>query len=63
VNSLTSKTTSSKAFAAELCEQESKHTTRAATIRSVAAAVGCHAETLRSWLRDAEREDGPTCDE
>ncbi len=40
-------------------EQGAEHATRAAAIRSVAAKVGCHAETPRLWLRDAERDDGP----
>jgi hypothetical protein len=40
-------------------EQEGEYATRAAAIRSVAAKVGCHAETLRLWLRAAERDDGP----
>jgi transposase-like protein len=68
---MTSKTTRSKAFPAELREravrlvreQEGEHATRAAAIRSVAAKVGCHAETLRLWLRDAERDDGPAREE
>jgi len=29
----------------------------------VAAKVGCHAETLRLWLRDAECDDGPAHEE
>ena len=40
-----------------------EHATRAAAIRSVAAKVGCHALTLRLWLRDAERDDGPAREE
>ena len=64
---MTSKTTRSKAFPTELREralrlvreQEAEHATRAAAIRSVAAKVGCHADTLRLWLRDAKRDDGP----
>ena len=59
---MTSKTTRSKAFPAELREravrlvrgQEAEHATRAAAIRSVAAKVGCHAETLRLWLREEQ---------
>jgi transposase-like protein len=66
-----SKTTRSKAFPAELREravrlvreQEGEHATRSAAIRSVAAKVGCHAETLRLWLRDAGRDDGPAREE
>jgi transposase-like protein len=44
-------------------EQEAVHASRAAAIRSVAATVGCHAETLRLWRRDAERDDGPAREE
>jgi len=58
---MTTKTTRSKALPVELREravrlvreQEGDDATRAA-IRSVAAKVGCHAETLRLWLRDAD---------
>jgi transposase-like protein len=36
-------------------------------VRSVAEKVGCHRETLRLWLRQAERDDGvrpgPTSEE
>ena len=68
---MTSKTKRSKAFPAELREravrlvreQEAEHATRAAAIRSVAAKVGCHAETLRLWRREAERDDGPAREE
>jgi transposase-like protein len=34
--------------------QEAEPATRAAAIRSVAAKVGCHAETLRLWLREEQ---------
>jgi transposase-like protein len=68
---MTSKTTRSKALPAELREravrlvreQEAEYATRAAAIRSVAAKVGCHAETLRLWRRDAERDDGAAREE
>ena len=71
MGSMTSKTKRSKAFPAELREragrlvreQEGEHATQAAAIRSVAGKVGCHAETLRLWLRDAERDDGPVPEE
>ena len=39
-------------------EHEGEHASRSAAVRSVAAKVGCHGETLRLWLRQAERDDG-----
>ena len=39
-------------------EHEGEHATRSAAVRSVAQKVGCHRETLRLWLRRAERDDG-----
>ena len=39
-------------------EHEGDHTSRASAVRSVAEKVGCHRETLRLWLRQAERNDG-----
>jgi transposase len=48
-------------------EHEAEHASLAAAIRSVAAKVGCNAETLRLWVRRAERDagrrDGPNVDE
>ena len=48
-------------------EHESEHASRAAAVRSVAGKVGCHAETLRLWLRQVERDDSarpsPTSEE
>ena len=48
-------------------EHEGEHASRSAAVRSVAAKVGCHRETLRLWLRQAERDDGvrpgPTSEE
>jgi transposase-like protein len=48
-------------------EHEGDHASRAAAVRSVAEKVGCHRETLRLWLRQAERDDGvrpgPTSEE
>jgi transposase-like protein len=48
-------------------EHEGDHASRAAAVRSVAKKVGCHRETLRLWLRQAERDDGvrpgPTSEE
>jgi transposase-like protein len=29
-----------------------------AAIRSIAGSVGCHAETLRAWVRQSEIDDG-----
>jgi transposase len=39
-------------------EHEADHPSRAAAVRSVAAKIGCSAETLRLWLRRAERDAG-----
>jgi transposase-like protein len=39
-------------------EHEGDHASRAAAVRSVAEKVGCHRETLRLWLRQAERDGG-----
>jgi transposase-like protein len=39
-------------------EHEGEHASRCAAVRSVAGKVGCHRETLRLWLRQAERDDG-----
>ena len=39
-------------------EQEAEHLSLAAAIRSVAAKIGCSAETLRLWVRRAERDGG-----
>ena len=48
-------------------EHEGEHASRSAAVRSVAQKVGCHRETLRLWLRQAERDDGvrpgPTSEE
>ena len=48
-------------------EHEGEHASRSAAVRSVAAKVGCHRETLRLWLRQAERDEGarpgPTTEE
>jgi hypothetical protein len=35
-----------------------KHESQSATIRSIAEKIGCTAETLRSWVRQAERDTG-----
>ena len=34
------------------------HPTQWAAINSVAAKIGCTAETLRKWVRQAERDEG-----
>ena len=39
-------------------ENEGKHASQWAAIQSVAAKIGCTAETLRGWVRQAERDDG-----
>ena len=39
-------------------EQEAEHVSQPAAIRSIAAKVGCNAETLRLWVRQAERDGG-----
>jgi transposase len=39
-------------------ETESAHSSRWAAIASVASKIGCSPETLRSWLLQAERDQG-----
>jgi len=39
-------------------ETESEHGSQWAAIVSIAAKVGCTAETLRKWVRQAERDSG-----
>jgi transposase-like protein len=39
-------------------EQADETESQWATIRSVAAKIGCSAETLRSWIRQTERDRG-----
>ena len=39
-------------------EHAEKHASQWATIRSIAEKIGCTAETLRSWVRQAERDAG-----
>ena len=39
-------------------EHEAEHVSPAAAIRSVSAKIGCSAESLRLWLRRAERDAG-----
>jgi transposase-like protein len=48
-------------------EHASEHGSQWAAIGSIAAKIGCTAETLRSWVRQAERDQGgrpgPTTEE
>ena len=48
-------------------EHEGEHASQWAAIASIAAKIGCTAETLRGWVRQAERDQGkrpgPTTDE
>src|SRR5918993_5151716 len=39
-------------------EHAEKHESQWAAIRSIAEKLGCAAETLRSWVRQAERDAG-----
>ena len=39
-------------------ENESEHGSQWAAIQSIAAKIGCSGETLRHWLRQAERDQG-----
>jgi transposase len=39
-------------------EHVSEHGSEWATIQSIAGKIGCTAETLRKWLRQAERDQG-----
>lgn len=39
-------------------EQTAEHESQWATIRSVAAKIDCTAETLRTWVRQSERDTG-----
>ena len=39
-------------------EHAEQHESQWAAIRSIAAKLGCAAETLRSWVRQAERDAG-----
>jgi transposase len=48
-------------------EHQHEHGSQWAAIRSIAGKIGCTAETLRSWVRRAERDQGlrpgPTSEE
>ena len=39
-------------------DQEIQYPSQWATIRSIASKIGCTAETLRKWVRQAERDAG-----
>jgi transposase len=39
-------------------EQQPQHESQWAAIESIASKIGCTAETLRSWVRQAERDSG-----
>jgi transposase len=39
-------------------EHQGEHASQWAAICSIAAKVGCSGETLRSWVRQRERDDG-----
>jgi transposase len=41
-----------------LWEHERDHPSRWAAVKSIAEKVGCSAEALRSWVRQAERDTG-----
>ncbi len=48
-------------------DHQADHSSQWAAIRSIAMKIGCTAETLRKWVRQAERDQGQrpglTCDE
>ena len=48
-------------------EHEGDHASQWAAIGSIAVKIGCNAETLRGWVRQAERDQGkragPTSDD
>ena len=44
-------------------DHEHNHSSQWAAIRSVAEKIGCTAETLRSWIRKAERDNGRKLDQ
>jgi transposase len=39
-------------------DHQTEHGSQLATIMSIASKIGCTAETLRSWVRQAERDEG-----
>jgi transposase len=48
-------------------DHQDEHGSQYAAIRSIAGKIGCSGETLRNWVRQAERDQGqrarPTSDE
>jgi transposase len=42
----------------QVLEHEVEHSSRWATIESIAAKIGCKAETLRQWVRQVGRDAG-----
>ncbi|GJD84741.1 transposase [Methylobacterium haplocladii] len=48
-------------------DHEDEHGSQYAAIRSIASKIGCSGETLRNWVRQAERDQGqragPTTEE
>ena len=48
-------------------DHQSEHASQYEAIRSIAQKIGCSGETLRNWVRQAERDQGrragPTTDE
>jgi transposase-like protein len=41
-----------------VCEHRGEHASEWATISSIAAKIGCKAETLRGWVRQTQRDQG-----
>ena len=39
-------------------EHEREHPSQWAAMQSIASKIGCTAETLRSWVRQAEKDEG-----
>ena len=39
-------------------EHEKDHDSQWSAIRSIATKIGCSSETLRNWIRQAERDEG-----
>jgi transposase len=39
-------------------DHQGEHASQAAAIRSIAQKIGCSGETLRGWVRQAERDQG-----
>ena len=39
-------------------EQQKKHESQWPAIKTIASKIGCTAETLRAWVRRAERDQG-----